>query len=103
MFTPKVGRINIKKFIGKEFGIAPDSFLLVSASCDHGCSSGCGSEAMRGCRLPLRGLRSRCSLRPLPQYPASRFAELVYGGLFPLPVSGGWTRLPEATGNHINF
>ena len=25
----KVGRIN-KSFIGKEFGIAPDSFLLVS-------------------------------------------------------------------------
>jgi hypothetical protein len=53
MCTPKVGRINIKKFIGKEFGIAPDSLLLVSASCDHGCSSGCGSEAMCGCLLLL--------------------------------------------------
>ena len=27
--TQKVGLIN-KKFIGKEFGIAPDSFLLIS-------------------------------------------------------------------------
>jgi len=83
------GRINIKKFIGKEFGIAPDSFLLVSTSCDHGCSNVCGSEAMYGCLLPLGGLRSRCSLRPLPPYPASRFAALVYGGTFPLPESGG--------------
>jgi len=51
MFTPKVGRINIKKFIGKEFGIAPDSFLLVSASCDHGCSSGVGAKlfVVAGC------------------------------------------------------
>ena len=35
------------------------------------------------------GLRSLCSLRPLPQSTSSRFAELVSSGPLPLPVSGG--------------